>query len=67
MSTTAKTTGFPFLGLLGLLLVYLKLTNQLHWSWWWVTAPYWGPVAAFIVVAVPIVLAAAVCSIASEL
>jgi hypothetical protein len=32
-------------GLLGVLFVYLKLTHQIDWSWWWVTAPFWGPVA----------------------
>lgn len=29
--------------LLTLLFVYLKLTNQIDWSWWWVTVPTWGP------------------------
>jgi len=23
----------------------LKLTGVIGWSWWWVTAPLWGPVA----------------------
>jgi uncharacterized integral membrane protein len=23
----------------------LKLTNAIDWSWWWVTAPLWAPVA----------------------
>ncbi|MEE2040138.1 hypothetical protein Q8791_23245 [Nocardiopsis sp. CT-R113] len=30
-----------FLGLLGLLLIALKLTGVIDWSWWWVTAPLW--------------------------
>ena len=25
--------------------VTLKLTGYITWSWWWVTAPLWGPVA----------------------
>lgn len=32
----------------------LKLTDTIGWSWWWVTAPLWGPVAfvaAFVVLA----------------
>lgn len=33
---------FPALFLLFLL---LKLTNVITWSWWWVTAPIWGPIA----------------------
>lgn len=23
----------------------LKLTNYIDWSWWWVTAPLWIPLA----------------------
>lgn len=30
------------LGLLGLLFVALKLVGVIGWSWWWVTAPFWG-------------------------
>lgn len=25
-----------------LLFLGLKLTNNIDWSWWWVTAPLWG-------------------------
>lgn len=32
-------------GLLGLLFVALKLTGYIDWSWWWVTAPFWIPLA----------------------
>lgn len=37
------TVSFPTLGILGVLFVALKLTGYIHWSWWWVTAPFWGP------------------------
>ncbi len=30
-------------GLLGVLFVGLKLTGFIAWSWFWVTAPFWGP------------------------
>ena len=30
------------LGLMFLLFLGLKLTHQIDWSWWWVTAPIWG-------------------------
>ena len=33
------------LGYLFLMFTYLKLTEQLDWSWWWVSAPLWLPVA----------------------
>jgi hypothetical protein len=26
---------------LTLLFIYLQLTSQIHWSWWWVLAPMW--------------------------
>jgi hypothetical protein len=29
----------PFLSLLSLLFIYLKLTGQIDWSWWLVLAP----------------------------
>lgn len=36
-------SGRNFLGLLALLFITLKLTGYIDWSWWWVTAPLWGP------------------------
>jgi hypothetical protein len=41
---TTKSGGVSFAGLLFLLFLGLKLTNQIDWSWWWVTAPLWGPI-----------------------
>ncbi len=32
------------LGLLGIVFVVLKLCGVVGWSWWWVTAPFWGGV-----------------------
>lgn len=48
---------FPILGILGLIFVTLKLTGHIAWSWWYVTLPFWGPLAvvAGIVLAVLIV------------
>lgn len=40
----------PILGLLGIAFIVLKLTKVISWSWWWVTAPFWAPVAIAIVV-----------------
>lgn len=39
------------IGLLsGVFLVFLfcKLTGAIAWSWWWVTAPLWGPFALLV-------------------
>lgn len=41
-----------FFGLLFIVFLVLKLTEIIDWSWWWVTAPLWGPALfALIVVA----------------
>ena len=35
--------GFP--GLLFVIFLVLKLTDNIDWSWWWVTSPLWIPLA----------------------
>lgn len=49
-STQTSSGGVGFCGLLGTAFIVLKLCGVIHWSWWWVTCPLWGPIA--IVVAV---------------
>ena len=48
---TTQSGGIGFIGLLTILFIGLKLTNQITWSWWWVLAPIWG-VFALVLVAV---------------
>lgn len=43
MSTTIKSSGINFFGLLTVLFIGLKLTHYIDWSWWWVLSPLWGP------------------------
>lgn len=53
------TATFPFVTPLFLVLLVLKLTEVIDWSWWWITAPLWGSFAlgiAFIVVVTIVVL-----------
>lgn len=51
MSNTTKVqTSFPFLSILCLIFITLKLTNYIAWSWWWVLAPIWIPVAILLLV-----------------
>jgi hypothetical protein len=38
--TTKSKGGFSGI-LLFLIFLVLKLTNQIDWSWWWVTSPLW--------------------------
>ena len=42
--------GIGFLSLLFLVFLVLKLTNVIDWSWWWVTAPLWIPLACVVAV-----------------
>jgi hypothetical protein len=37
------TNGFS--GLLTIVFITLKLTSFITWSWWWVLAPLWAPLA----------------------
>ncbi|MCJ8139584.1 hypothetical protein [Falsirhodobacter halotolerans] len=46
---TTKSAG-TFLPALALLFIGLKLTGHITWSWWWVLAPLWAPVAFFLLV-----------------
>ena len=44
-----KTSGgVGFFDLLTLLFIALKLTGYITWSWWWVLAPFWGPIVLFL-------------------
>ena len=46
-----KSTGGIGLGMvLFLIFMVLKLTNNIDWSWWWVTAPLWMPLMLAIVI-----------------
>lgn len=48
--SSSSNAGVSTLGLLGVLFVGLKLTGFIDWAWWWVTAPFWGGLAAVAVV-----------------
>ena len=56
MANLQKTTsgGFPFLAILSLIFITLKLCSVISWSWWWVLAPIWGP--AVIVLAIILII-----------
>ena len=44
-SRVESSGGIGLLGCLFLIFLTLKLTGHIDWSWWWVTAPLWGPFA----------------------
>lgn len=57
-NVAANSGGISVLGLLGVAFVVLKLTGVIGWSWWWVTAPFWGPLALFLsIVSVALLIA----------
>lgn len=47
-------------GLLGVVFVTLKLTGFIDWSWWWVTAPFWGGLAIVLVIVLCLLIAGVV-------
>lgn len=56
-------TGTLFLELLFLLFLGLKLGNVISWSWWWVFAPLWVPVALVAAIVVLLLLGAGLVAI----
>ncbi len=52
MANLQKTSsgGFPFLAILSLIFITLKLCSVISWSWWWVLVPIWGPAAIVIAI-----------------
>lgn len=44
-----KSNGIGFGAILFVVFLVLKLTETIDWSWWWVTAPLWIPVALTLV------------------
>lgn len=57
MSTTTQAqASFPVMTVLFFIFLVLKLTNTIAWSWWWVTAPLWGPVVLVILILAVILL-----------
>lgn len=64
-------SGIGFCGVLFIILLLLKVgvieTVAMGWSWWWITAPLWGPLAIFcgivVVAMVVFLIALGVCSL----
>lgn len=44
----SKSGGITLDVILFVVFLVLKLTNVIDWSWWWVTAPLWIPLAILI-------------------
>lgn len=59
-NTSTSSGGIGFFGLLTILFIGLKLTGYITWSWWWVLAPMWGPLAVVIVILLLVFVLAAI-------
>lgn len=51
--TKTQGVGLPFI--LFTVFLTLKLTNNIDWSWWWVTSPIWIPIAFVVTIVIVIV------------
>ncbi len=52
MSDTSNTGNGIGLGtVLFIVFLVLKLTHTIDWSWWWITAPLWGPAIVAVICA----------------
>ena len=54
---TVSGGGASFTTILGIVFIILKLTGVISWSWLWVLAPFWIPLAlvVFILIIVAII------------
>lgn len=48
--SSSKSSGIGLTGVLFVVFLVLKLCHVIDWSWWWVTAPLWIPVANIVVI-----------------
>lgn len=50
MSNNTSNFGIGIETILFIVFLVLKLTNNIDWSWWWVTAPLWISFVIFIII-----------------
>lgn len=53
-NNSSGSGGIGFCGLLTVLFIALKLTGTIGWSWLWVLAPLWIPIALLVIVMIVI-------------
>lgn len=52
-----------FAGLLFIVLLVLKLTEVIAWSWWWITAPLWAGLVIWAAITLIVLIFAVVATI----
>ncbi|MGZ0151894.1 hypothetical protein ACXJJ3_32890 [Kribbella sp. WER1] len=72
MSTRQQVThhtgqSFPVAAILGIAFVVLKLVGVISWSWLWVLAPFWIPIAVPLVICVPLFVIGGLLLLAAKL
>lgn len=55
-SSSGRSGGIGFLGLLTILFIGLKLTGYIAWSWLWVLAPLWAGFTVLLVLLLPLAI-----------
>jgi hypothetical protein len=50
-----RSAGLSLPTVLFLIFLILKLTNNIDWSWWWVTSPLWIPIVLILSITVIII------------
>lgn len=49
---TKSSNGISLFTILGVVFIILKLCHVIDWSWWWVTAPFWGGVLLTVILTI---------------
>lgn len=62
MAQNTQSSGIGFFGLLAIVFITLKLTGYIAWSWWWVLAPLWAPLAVVLAIFAIIMIFAVILS-----
>jgi aspartokinase-like uncharacterized kinase len=49
ISDIMKSNGISLSMIIFIIFLVLKLTDNIDWSWWWVTSPLWLPMLSVVV------------------
>ena len=63
-SVTVRGGGIGLCGVFFIVLFVLKILGHLDWSWWWVTAPLWGPLGLVCALCIVVLAGAAIVGVA---
>ena len=49
-------SGLSFPAILTIIFVFLRAFDVITWSWWWVLAPFWAPIAFVIILLLAVII-----------